>query len=208
LILNALAQLFRQIRLNLEMRGYDRFTIVDYLRKQGASIGDGCSIIPTSLGAEPYLVKIGNHVTIASGVKFITHDGGAWIFRHDVPDLQVFGPIVIGDNCAIGENVLLLPNIRIGANSIIGAGSVVISDIPENVIAIGIPARVFTSTTKYREKCLERWKAQKPADIQIEEGATWWNSMHNRENSAKLRRSLTRLFSLDNSAGGGKQSEP
>lgn len=173
---------------------YDRFTKAEHFRMQGAQIGENCSIIPNNLGTEPYLVKIGNHVTIASGVSFITHDGATWIFRDEIPDLQVFGPIVIEDNCVIGQNAVLFPNIRIGRNSIVGAGSIVISDVPPDSIVIGVPARSFGSVAKYKEKCIERWGAQKPDDIKIDDGEDWWNSEHFPANREKLKEHLLKLF--------------
>lgn len=176
------------------LRGYNRFTIAALFREQGAQIGEGCSIIPTSLGSEPYLVKIGNHVTIASGVKFMTHDGGVWVFRHECSDLQVFGPIVIEDNCVIGQNAILFPNIKIGPNAIVGAGSVVISDVPPDTIVMGIPARPFGSVAKYREKCLERWAEQRPPDLQVESGRDWWNSEYFEANRRKLKEHLLKVF--------------
>lgn len=178
-------------------RRYDRFTIAEFFRKQGAQVGENCSIIPRSLGTEPYLVKIGDHVTIAAGVTFITHDGAPWIFRDEIPDLQVFGPIVIEDNCVIGQNAILFPNIRIGRNSIVGAGSIVISDVPPETIVIGVPARSFGSVAKYKEKCVERWSVQKPAGIKIDKGENWWNSKHFSENREKLKRHLLQLFEKD-----------
>ena len=182
------------LRTAYETRRYSPTTVAEYLRKQGAQVGEGCFIVPKRLGTEPYLVKIGSHVGIASGVIFITHDGGPWIFRNEVPDLQVFGPIVIGDNCVIGANAVLFPNVRIGANSIVGAGSVVISNVPPNTIVMGVPARPLGSVDKYKEKCLERWKEQRPPDIVIEAGKTWWNSKRFHDNRSKLRRHLTELF--------------
>ena len=122
---NVITRTFQRLKEGWELYNYDRFTMAEYFRKLGATVGENCSIIPTNFGPEPYLVKIGNHVTIATGVKFSTHDGGVWIFRNEIPDIQVYGSIEIGDNCVIGENVILLPNIKIGENSIIGAGSVV-----------------------------------------------------------------------------------
>jgi acetyltransferase-like isoleucine patch superfamily enzyme len=193
-VLNLIRATYSRIRLAAELRHYNEFTIAEYLRKQGAEIGEGCSIISRDLGPEPYLVKLGNHVTIAHGVIFMTHDGGAWLFRQEFPDLQVFGPIVIEDNCVIGINAVLCPNIRIGPNSIVAAGSVVISDVPPNTIAMGVPARPLGSIDKYREKCLERWNQQRPPGIVIEPGATWWNSKHLGQNREKLRRHLTALF--------------
>lgn len=191
---NLLGALISRFRKKMELRKYNRFTIAEYFRKQGAHIGEDCSIIPTHLGTEPYLVKIGNHVTVASGVSFITHDGGCWIFRDEFPDLQVFGPIIIEDNCVIGQNAVLFPNIRIGKNSIVGAGSVVITDVPPNTIVMGIPARAFGSVTKYREKCVERWSVQRPDGCVIDRGENWWNSKHFNENRRRLKRHLLSIF--------------
>jgi len=109
----------------------------------------------------------------------------------------MFGPIIIEDNCVIGENAVLFPNVRIGRNSIIGAGSIVITDIPPNTIAIGVPARPFGSVEKYREKAIERWSVQKPPDVVIEPGANWWTSKHFNENREKLRRHLLKVFAKE-----------
>lgn len=49
---------------------------------------------------------------------------------------------VIGNNVDIGAGAKVLGPIRIGDNSIIGANAVVIEDVPENSIAIGVPAVV------------------------------------------------------------------
>jgi acetyltransferase-like isoleucine patch superfamily enzyme len=186
--------IFRKIRTSYELRKYTPTTIAEYLRRSGAQIGDDCQIIPTDLGTEPYLVKIGNHVGIAADVSFITHDGGSWIFRNEIHDLQVFGPIVIEDNCVIGQGAILFPNVRVGRNSIVGAGSVVISDVPANTIVMGVPARPFGSVDKYKEKCIERWRAQRPPDIKLAPGETWWTSNHFGANRAKLRAHLVKLF--------------
>lgn len=195
--MNIFMHIISRIRYSLEMRKYNPFTIAEYFRKQGSQIGEGCSFNVQKLGVEPYLVKIGNHVTIAQGVKFITHDGGTWIFRDEIPDIQVFGPIVIEDNCVVGQNAILFPNIHIGKNSIIGAGSVVITDIPPNTIAMGVPARPFGSIEKYREKAVERWSVQRPNDVVIEPGETWWSSRDFQENREKLRRHLLNLFARE-----------
>jgi acetyltransferase-like isoleucine patch superfamily enzyme len=188
------ASIFRQLQTAYELRRYNPRTIAGYFRKQGAQVGEGCFIVPTYLGTEPYLIKIGNHVAVAAGVGFITHDGAAWVFRDQVPDLQVFGAIVIEDNCFIGMNAILCPNVRIGRNSVVAAGSVVISDVPPNSVVMGVPARPWGSLEKYREKCLERWVQQRPTDALVEGGATWWTSRHVQSNSARLKRNLLELF--------------
>ena len=52
-------------------------------------------------------------------------------------------PIFIEDNVWLGVNVVVLKGVTIGKNSVIGANSLVLSNIPENVIAIGNPCRVI-----------------------------------------------------------------
>lgn len=193
-IIRHINKLIFKLKRSYELSKYNSYTIAEYLRKQGSQIGDNCNIIPTVLGTEPYLVRIGNHVTIAQGVSFITHDGGCWLFREEMPDIQVFGPIIIEDNCVIGQNAVLFPNITIGSNSIVGAGSIVISDVPPDTIAIGVPARPFGSVAKYKEKCLQRWSEQKPPDCIIEEGETWWTSKHFGANREKLKKHLLEIF--------------
>jgi acetyltransferase-like isoleucine patch superfamily enzyme len=193
-VIRAGKDLFDRLRTSVELRRYTPNTIAEYLRKAGAQIGEGCYIVPTDFGTEPYLVKIGNHVAIAANVAFGTHDGATWVFRYEVPDLQVFGPIVIEDNCIIGQDAVLLPNIRIGPNSVVAAGSVVISDVPPNTMVMGVPARPFGSLEKYREKCLERWSQQRPPDVELEPGETWWNSRHYAANRERLKRHLLTLF--------------
>ena len=144
---------------------YNDSTIAEYFRKQGTQIGEGCLIVPRQLGTEPYLIKIGNHVVINQGVMIHTHDGGTWIFRRELPELRVFGPVVIEDNCFIGQNSQILPNVTIGRNSIVGAGSVVITDVPPNSIVMGVPARRLGSVKKYKEKCLTLWQQQRPHNL-------------------------------------------
>lgn len=50
---------------------------------------------------------------------------------------------IIGDNCVISTGAKILGKITIGNNCIIGANSVVLIDIPDNSIAVGVPARIL-----------------------------------------------------------------
>jgi maltose O-acetyltransferase len=52
-------------------------------------------------------------------------------------------PIVLEENVWLAARVVVLRGVTIGANSVIGAGSVVTKDIPPNVFAAGLPARVI-----------------------------------------------------------------
>lgn len=109
-------------------------------------------------GSEPYLISIGNHVRITQGVRFITHDGGVWTLRLEegLSDIDVFGPIKIGNNVHIGWNAIIMPNVTIGDNCVIAAGAVVTKNIPSNSVAAGVPARVVESIEEYRSKVLNK----------------------------------------------------
>ena len=50
---------------------------------------------------------------------------------------------VIGNNVDIGAGAKVLGNIRIGNNVVIGANAVVLIDVPDNSLAVGVPARVI-----------------------------------------------------------------
>ncbi len=127
------------------------------LRKAGMQFEDDLSLMSwPDFGSEPYNIKIGSHVRICSGVKFITHDGSTWVFRdlERYKHVVRFGIIEIGDNCFIGDNVTIMPNVKIGNDCIIGTGAVVTKDIPCGSVAAGVPAKVISTTEEYAEKCL------------------------------------------------------
>jgi len=67
-------------------------------------------------------------------------------------------PCVIEDDVLIGANAVILEGVRIGKGSVIAAGSVVTSDIPENVVAAGTPAKIIKKvdeTTKSKTEILD-----------------------------------------------------
>jgi acetyltransferase-like isoleucine patch superfamily enzyme len=130
-----------------------------YLAAMGVQVGENCRIygIPEEVfGSEPYLCRLGDHVSITSGVRFVSHDGGVWVFRHLFPDLDVFGPITVGNNVFIGINAVIMPGVTIGDNVVIGSGAVVTRDIPSNSVAAGVPARVVRSLDDYLAKALAK----------------------------------------------------
>ena len=107
-------------------------------------------------------IHLGKGVFINSGCKFQDQGGiyigdGALIGHNTVLATLNHGllpenrqdlipkPIHIGRNVWIGSNSTVLAGVTIGDNAVIGAGSVVTKDIPENMIAVGSPARVIRS---------------------------------------------------------------
>lgn len=130
---------------------------INFARSQGVSIGENCRLLGNiEFGTEPYLISIGNHVTVTSGVKFITHDGGVWVFREKQPTIDVIAPITIGNNVFIGSGVILMPGVTIGDNCVIGAGAVVTKNIPSNCVAAGVPAKPIKSIDEYYSQLKEK----------------------------------------------------
>ena len=132
---------------------------VAYARTLGVRIGDDCRLIGFEravFGTEPYLIKLGNHVTVAAGVRFVTHDGAVWVFRDKHPGLDVMAPIVVGNNVFIGINAVILPGVTIGDNCIIGAASIVTRDVPAGHVAAGAPARPVKTLDEYWSSIEER----------------------------------------------------
>jgi len=121
------------------------------LRWYGVKIGERCLIYSVDFSTEPYLIEIGNHVTISNGTRFLTHDGSLWVFLEEYPNIDLFGRIKIGDNTCIGLNCIIMPNTEIGSNCIIGAGSTVRGKIPDNSVLIGNPAKVVFSTGIFKK---------------------------------------------------------
>jgi len=133
---------------------------VRYFRSQGAKIGEGVEIYGPNLftfGSEPYLITIGDHVTISHGVDFITHDGGMRVARTKFPDAYLYGRIQVADDCFLGAHCILLPGARVGSGSVIGSGSVVTGEIPPGVIAVGAPARPVRSVEDYIQEKRHLW---------------------------------------------------
>lgn len=106
--------------------------------KDGLQLGE-----QTDIGAFTYInakhgivieehVQIGSHCSIYS---VSTIDGKQ-------------GPVTLKRNCRISTHSSIMPGITIGENSIIGAHSFVNKDIPDNVIASGVPVEIMRELTK------------------------------------------------------------
>lgn len=92
-------------------------------------------------------VSFGDNVFIAPNCCFTTGE-------HAIdPEMrkagvEVASPITVGNNVWIGAGAVVLAGVTIGDNSVIGAGSVVTKDIPDNVVAVGVPCKVLRPITE------------------------------------------------------------
>ena len=73
----------------------------------------------------------------------VDHDCQLGRFVHVAPGARLAGGVVVGDKTLIGIGAVVIPERRIGARSIVGAGAVVTRDLPADVTAVGIPARII-----------------------------------------------------------------
>lgn len=134
---------------------YSQRQFQNSLRKEGVTIGDDCEIYKdVAFGSEPYLISLGDKVRITSGCRFITHDGGVWVLRnkYNKPDIDLIRGIKVGNNVHIGINTVIMPGVTIGNNCVIGCSAVVTKDIPDNSVAVGVPARVIKTVDEYYSK--------------------------------------------------------
>ena len=151
-ILNHIDILTRNVMRKLILKIGSNKQIISYWRKQGAVIGENCTIYGNvNFGSEPFLIRVGDNVKITSNVNFITHDGGVHTIRilYGEKELDNFGEIVIGDNVFIGYNVIIMPGVRVGDNVVIGAGSIVTKNLPSNGVYGGNPARKLKDLDEY-----------------------------------------------------------
>ena len=127
--------------------------MIKYLRKKGVLIGNNCNICCNITSAEKYLIEIGDNVTVSEDVLFLTHDASVGKIFGKENGSDLFGRIVIGNNCFIGARSIILYGVTIPNNSIVAAGSVVTKSWEkEGVIFGGNPAREISTTDRLKQK--------------------------------------------------------
>lgn len=136
--LNTVVGDYSQIRCNVQLLGKGSINIGSHTQ-----VGDNSIIYSFGRGN----VTIGDNVWIAPNCYIIDCDHcikkGVLIREQGA----LVKPVYIGNDVWLGNGVTVLKGVHIGDGAVIGAGSVVTKDIPENAIAVGVPAKVI----KYRE---------------------------------------------------------
>lgn len=112
-----------------------------HYQKSIIKIGDNCGFSGVTIGAAQE-IRIGNNVLCGANSVITDFDWHLNISK------TVPYPVIIHDNVWIGLNTVILKGVEIGENSIIGANSLVLSNIPANVIAGGIPCKVLKPIVK------------------------------------------------------------
>jgi len=134
---------------------FDRFSKASELGAgEGSSVYDSSLVLgDVSIGEHVWVgpntildgfhakLSIGSWVTIASGACIFTHDSSKH-YLSGGKDKSSTGAVTIGDCSVIGTLAIINPGVSIGDHCLIGSHSLVNTDIPNNSIAMGIPATV------------------------------------------------------------------
>jgi acetyltransferase-like isoleucine patch superfamily enzyme len=120
-------------------------SIDDGTSQVALSIGDGCSIGRFGHINAYEDVVLEDHVLIADRVHI--SDCSHEFEDDDVPVIRqgasFKGAVRIGRGAWIGTGAVIVPGVTVGRNAIVGANAVVTCDVPDNHIAVGVPARVM-----------------------------------------------------------------
>ncbi|KAB7707394.1 acetyltransferase [Bacillus aerolatus] len=105
-----------------------------------ALIKDGTVVMPNAVINAAAV--IGQH-TIINTAAVVEHDNRIGDFSHISPNVTLTGNVTVGTGTHIGAGAVVIPGKTIGPWSVVGAGSVVIGDLPQEITAVGAPARVI-----------------------------------------------------------------
>jgi len=141
---------------------------VEYARHKGVSVGENCRIYTRNFGSEPWMISIGNKVTITSGVIILTHDGSTWLMNDDKGRRYLYRRVEIKNNVFIGVNSVIMPGVKIEDNVIVAAFSIVTKSVPSGVIIAGNPAKIIGSYEAYRKEVLENYISDKDMDYTLD----------------------------------------
>ena len=105
-----------------------------------ARYGEGAIICPHAvIGPNS---RIGNFTRI-NRASTIGHDTEIGDFSDVAPGASIAGLVRIGEKTTIGIGSTVIDGVSIGSNSVVGAGAAVVSDVPDNVVVVGVPAKVL-----------------------------------------------------------------
>jgi len=120
------------------------FTLVNAIHPSAvispsARIGQGVAIMAgVAINADS---RIGDLAIVNTGAV-IDHDCDLGEACHVGPASALAGGVIVCERAFLGVGARAIPGVRIGADTIIGAGGVVVRDLPDAVLAVGVPAKI------------------------------------------------------------------
>ena len=104
-----------------------------------ATLGRGIAIMAGAIINASAEIGDGAIINTNAGVD---HDCRIGRGAHIGPGSTLAGNVEIGCESFLGARTCVIPGVRIGSRAIVGAGSVVVRDVPDDVTAMGVPARI------------------------------------------------------------------
>jgi sugar O-acyltransferase (sialic acid O-acetyltransferase NeuD family) len=105
-----------------------------------ANVGEGVMIFPHAFVSVDS--SIGDHAVLNVGAT-VSHDARLGRYATLGPGAHVAGNVSVGEGCYLGINSSVIERVSIGGWTTVGGGACVTRDLPENVTAVGIPARAI-----------------------------------------------------------------
>jgi acetyltransferase-like isoleucine patch superfamily enzyme len=136
---NPLSTVWKMFLRYMGMNAPSQSLRVKMYRWAGIKIGD-----PFVFGSHIFIdvmfpdISIGDDVILAGYDYVLSHSNVLWGYKVGEGGIK---PVVIKNGARISINVTILPGVTIGENAVIGAGAVVTKDIPDNCLAVGVPAK-------------------------------------------------------------------
>jgi sugar O-acyltransferase (sialic acid O-acetyltransferase NeuD family) len=94
-------------------------------------------------------IEIGDHVHIDTNCT-VAHNVAIGNFCRLSPGAKINGHVNLGEGVFVGSGATLVQETSAGNWSTVGAGAVVTEDIPDNVVVVGVPARVVRNKERHR----------------------------------------------------------
>ena len=119
--------------------GFDFATVVDpsAVVRASARLGRGVQVLAGAIVNTDAVV--GEDSIVNSGA-IIEHHCRLGSHVHVSPGAVLGGGVIVGDRSHVGLGARVLQGVSIGSDCTIGAGAVVTHDVPDNSIAVGVPA--------------------------------------------------------------------
>lgn len=105
-----------------------------------ASIGHGPTVLAGAVVNSA--ARIGDNVIVNTGAV-VEHDCEVGDHVHIATGARLASSVYVGEGSHIGLGACIRQGIHIGRNVVVGAGAVVVKDVPDNVVVVGVPAHVM-----------------------------------------------------------------
>lgn len=120
-------------------------------RLSGMRIGSRVTIDRNVQVTRADKVIIGSRVTIANAVSILGDITAVHSRLETAYDIRKTAPVVIEDDAYIGVKATIVPGVRIGRMATVAANTLVIADVPDYAVVLGVPGRVMMIRPHERE---------------------------------------------------------